>query len=92
MITLGSLRTSAVSPFAAPVANIDAASAVDIFKGAQGIKAPQDTTLLLVVIVLVISLIVIMNLVDSKTGRACMAIRDNYIAAQSVGIDRKSVV
>ena len=28
-----------------------------------------------------------MNLVDSKTGRACMAIRDNYIAAQSVGIN-----
>lgn len=73
--------------FSAPVADIDAASAVDIFKGAQGIKAPQDTTLLLVVIVLVISLIVIMNLVDSKTGRACMAIRDNYIAAQSVGIN-----
>ena len=73
--------------FAAPVADIDATSAVDIFKGAQGIKAPQDTTLLLVVIVLVISLIVIMNLVDSKTGRACMAIRDNYIAAQSVGIN-----
>lgn len=73
--------------FAVPVADIDAASAVDIFKGAQGIKAPQDTTLLLVVIVLMISLIVIMNLVDSKTGRACMAIRDNYIAAQSVGIN-----
>lgn len=73
--------------FAAPVSDIDAASAVDIFKGAQGIKAPQDTTLLLVVIVLMISLIVIMNLVDSKTGRACMAIRDNYIAAQSVGIN-----
>ncbi|MGN1107685.1 MAG: branched-chain amino acid ABC transporter permease [Huintestinicola sp.] len=73
--------------FAAPVADFDAASAVDIFKGAQGIKAPQDTTLLLVVIVLMISLIVIMNFVDSKTGRACMAIRDNYIAAQSVGIN-----
>ncbi len=73
--------------FAAPVADIDAASSVDIFKGAQGIKAPQDTTLLLVVIVLMISLIVIMDLVDSKTGRACMAIRDNYIAAQSVGIN-----
>jgi len=73
--------------FAAPVSDIDAASAVDIFKGAQGIKAPQDTTLLLVVIVLMISLIVIMNFVDSKAGRACMAIRDNYIAAQSVGIN-----
>lgn len=73
--------------FASPVSGTDAATAVDIFKGAQGIKAPQDTTLVIVVIVLMISLIVIMNLVDSKTGRACMAIRDNYIAAQSVGIN-----
>lgn len=73
--------------FASPVSGTDAATAVDVFKGAQGIKAPQDTTLLLVVAVLMICLIVIMNLVDSKTGRACMAIRDNYIAAQSVGIN-----
>lgn len=73
--------------FGTPVTEKDAATAVDIFKGAQGIKAPQDTTLLLVVIVLLICLVVIMNLVDSNTGRACMAIRDNYIAAQSVGIN-----
>ncbi|MGN1089239.1 MAG: branched-chain amino acid ABC transporter permease, partial [Huintestinicola sp.] len=73
--------------FASPVSDIDAATATDVFKGAQGIKAPQDTTLVLVVAVLIICLIVIMNLVDSKTGRACMAIRDNYIAAQSVGIN-----
>lgn len=73
--------------FASPVSGTDAATAADVFKGAQGIKAPQDTTLLLVVVVLMICLIVIMNLVDSKTGRACMAIRDNYIAAQSVGIN-----
>lgn len=73
--------------FSKPVEGADAATAVDVFKGPQGIKAPQDTTLLIVVIVLVISLIIIMNLIDSKTGRACMAIRDNYIAAQSVGIN-----
>ncbi|MGN0609033.1 MAG: branched-chain amino acid ABC transporter permease [Oscillospiraceae bacterium] len=73
--------------FASPVSGTDAATVTDVFKGAQGIKAPQDTTLLLVVVVLMICLIVIMNLVDSKTGRACMAIRDNYIAAQSVGIN-----
>lgn len=73
--------------FASPVSGTDAATVTDVFKGAQGIKAPQDTTLLLVVVVLMICLVVIMNLVDSKTGRACMAIRDNYIAAQSVGIN-----
>lgn len=73
--------------FASPVSGTDVATVTDVFKGAQGIKAPQDTTLLLVVVVLMICLVVIMNLVDSKTGRACMAIRDNYIAAQSVGIN-----
>lgn len=73
--------------FGSPVSGTDAATAVDVFKGAQGIKAPTDTTLLLVVIVLVICLIIIMNLVDSNTGRACMAIRDNYIAAESMGIN-----
>lgn len=73
--------------FASPVSGTNAATVTDVFKGAQGIKAPQDTTLLLVVVVLMICLVVIMNLVDSKTGRACMAIRDNYIAAQSVGIN-----
>lgn len=73
--------------FASPVMDADAATATDIFKGAQGIKAPQDTNLIIVVAVLLVCLIIIMNLVDSKTGRACMAIRDNYIAAQSVGIN-----
>lgn len=73
--------------FASPVMGTDAATATDIFKGAQGIKAPQDTNLIIVVAVLLVCLIIIMNLVDSKTGRACMAIRDNYIAAQSVGIN-----
>lgn len=73
--------------FASPVMGTDAATAADIFKGAQGIKAPQDTNLIIVVAVLLVCLIIIMNLVDSKTGRACMAIRDNYIAAQSVGIN-----
>ena len=73
--------------FAAPITTADAATKEDVFKGAMGIKAPQDTNLILVVIVLLICLVVIMHLVDSKTGRACMAIRDNYIAAQSVGIN-----
>lgn len=66
---------------------VDAATKVDVMKGPLGIKAPQDTTLTLVIIVLMIALVVLMNFIDSKTGRACMAIRDNYIAAQSVGIN-----
>lgn len=73
--------------FASPITEYDTATKVDIFKGAQGISAPRDTTILIVIVVLMISMIIIMNLIDSKTGRACMAIRDNYIAAQSIGIN-----
>ncbi|MGN0654204.1 MAG: branched-chain amino acid ABC transporter permease [Oscillospiraceae bacterium] len=66
---------------------IDEATRQDIMKGPLGINAPQDTNLLLVVIVLMITLVVLMNFIDSKSGRACMSIRDNFIAAQSVGIN-----
>ena len=38
-------------------------------------------------ILIVICLTVILNFVNSKTGRAVMALRDNRIAAESVGID-----
>lgn len=66
---------------------LDAETKQDIMKGPLGINAPQDTNLVLVIVVLMIALIVLMNFIDSKTGRACMSIRDNYIAAQSVGIN-----
>ena len=36
---------------------------------------------------MLIALFIILNLIDSRTGRAIMAIRDNRIAAESVGID-----
>lgn len=59
-----------------------------IVKGAQGITGtPQDSSFLLGVILIVISLIIILNLVNSRDGRAIMAIRDNLIAAESVGIN-----
>lgn len=38
-------------------------------------------------VLIMICLFVIFNLVDSKSGRAVMALRDNKIAAQSVGIN-----
>ena len=37
--------------------------------------------------IIMITLIIILNLVNSRPGRAIMSIRDNRIAAQSVGID-----
>jgi len=36
---------------------------------------------------LVLTLIIVLNLVNSRPGRAIMAIRDNRIAAESVGIN-----
>lgn len=59
----------------------------NVFYGAQGITAPRNTTLTIVVIMLVLSLIVIMNFVDSKSGRACKAIRNNMIAADASGVN-----
>ena len=59
-----------------------------IIKGAQGItKTPQDSTFTVGVILLLITLFVVQNFVNSRSGRAVMAIRDNRIAAESVGIN-----
>ena len=38
-------------------------------------------------VLVMITLVVVLNLVRSRTGRAVMAIRDNRIAAESVGIN-----
>ncbi len=59
-----------------------------IIKGAQGItKTPQDSTFTVGVILLLISLFIVLNFINSRSGRAVMAIRDNRIAAESVGIN-----
>ena len=59
-----------------------------IIKGAQGItKTPQDATFTIGVILLLLSLFIVLNFVNSRSGRAVMAIRDNRIAAESVGIN-----
>ncbi|MGE4213935.1 MAG: branched-chain amino acid ABC transporter permease [Anaerotignaceae bacterium] len=59
-----------------------------IINGAQGITGtPHAATFTLGIILILITLFVIINLVHSRTGRAIMAIRDNLIAAESVGIN-----
>ncbi len=59
-----------------------------IVNGAKGITgAPNDTTFTISIILLAAIYMIIVNLVNSRSGRAIMAIRDNRIAAESVGID-----
>ena len=59
-----------------------------IVNGAMGITGtPHDSTFTIGIVVLLISLFVVLNLINSRDGRAIMAIRDNYIAAESTGIN-----
>jgi len=59
-----------------------------IVNGAQGISGtPNDSNFFIGVVLLLISLFIILNLIYSRSGRAIMAIRDNSIAAESVGLN-----
>ncbi|MBE5851684.1 MAG: branched-chain amino acid ABC transporter permease [Lachnospiraceae bacterium] len=59
-----------------------------IINGAQGISGtPNDSSFVIGAVLLVITLFIILNLVNSRSGRAIMAIRDNSIAAESVGLN-----
>ena len=58
-----------------------------IIKGAQGITGtPHDSSFTIGIVLLLITLFIVLNLIHSRDGRAIMAIRDNTIAAVSVGI------
>ena len=64
------------------------ADGVMIINGPQGITGtPKDSTFTIGIILLLITLFIILNLVNSRSGRAIMSIRDNAIAAESVGIN-----
>ena len=59
-----------------------------IVNGPQGITGtPQDATFLAGILLVLVTLFIVTNLVHSRDGRAIMAIRDNRIAAESVGIN-----
>ena len=61
---------------------------VEIIKGAQGATGnARIATFTMGFVLVMITLVVVLNLVRSRTGRAVMAIRDNRIAAESVGIN-----
>jgi len=65
-----------------------------LIKGAQGITGtPQAATFTIGVILVLVTLFIVMNLVNSRTGqiigtaRPIIATRDNRIAAESIGIN-----
>ncbi len=61
---------------------------VFIVKGAQGITGtPNDSNFTIAIVLLLLTLFIVLNLIHSRDGRAIMAIRDNTIAAESVGIN-----
>ena len=64
------------------------ASGTAIIKGAQGATGTKTIAGLTAGFILVmVTLIIVLNLTRSRAGRAIMAIRDNPIAAQSVGLN-----
>lgn len=64
------------------------ADGVVIIKGPQGITGTsRDATFTVGIILVLISLFVVLRLIQSRDGRAIKAIRDNRIAAESIGIN-----
>lgn len=59
-----------------------------ILGGPQGITStPKNSTFVIGVVLILITLFVVLNLINSRDGRAIMAIRDNRIAAESIGLN-----
>lgn len=54
-------------------------------QGATGIN--KMSTFVIGIVLVLITVTVVLNLVNSRSGRAIMAVRDNRIAAESVGIN-----
>ena len=58
-----------------------------IINGAQGITGtPKDANFTVGFVLILLTLFIVLNLIKSRDGRAIMSIRDNLIAAESVGI------
>ncbi len=59
-----------------------------IVNGAQGITGtPKNSNFAIGIVLILITLFIVLNLIKSRDGRAIMAIRDNVIAAESVGVN-----
>lgn len=76
--------------FAKPIdlSTIDLATKEDILQGSKVANhVPKNATLLFSVILVLVVLVILWNIINSRAGRAAMAIRDNRIAAESIGIN-----
>lgn len=59
-----------------------------LINGPIGISGtPKDSNFIVGFVLVMITLFITLNLINSRTGRAVMSIRDNRIAAESVGIN-----
>ena len=59
-----------------------------LINGALGMNGtPKDSNFIIAFVILFITVAVALNFVNSRTGRAVMSIRDNRIAAESIGIN-----
>ena len=64
---------------------VDGTTIINGAIGITGIK--KGSTFTLGIILVILTLVVILNLINSRAGRAIKSIRDNEIAARSVGIN-----
>lgn len=61
---------------------------IDYFGGAAGISSiPNDITWSWTFFVTVISVVIIRNFINSRFGRACISVREDEIAAESIGVN-----
>lgn len=58
-----------------------------LVKGPQGISGiPRAATFTMGIVLVILTVLIVLNLSDSRSGRAIKAVRDNKIAAETVGI------
>jgi len=84
----GKLRVAFNNPISQDLESIMAGESFQvIINGPQGATiANKLSTFTMGFILIMVTLVVVLNLINSRSGRAIMAIRDNRIAAESVGI------
>ncbi|MDF2542721.1 MAG: branched-chain amino acid transporter permease [Herbinix sp.] len=85
-LAFGEIIRSIINSLSIP-AGVDAAGKLILKKGTMGLSGiPTYANYTWVYVAVVITIVVIVNLVNSRHGRMICSIRDNRIAAESIGI------